>query len=122
MTEYQLVDVVASYNAISQSWVASYFTILTAYFVVAYSVGSRLTRFQAGVVSACFVVSGLMCTWAVKGALTRALEFATEARSLNPERGFAVTPALIWGSTVLLLLGVVVGLRFMWDVRHTKAQ
>ena len=121
MTEYQLVDLVASYNAIVQSWNASYFTLLTAYLVVAYSAGSRLTRFQAGVASTCFVVSCLMCAWAQTGALTRALEFATEARSLNPERDFAVNPALVWVSTVLLLLGIVVGLRFMWDVRHTKA-
>ena len=120
MTEYQLVDLVASYNAITQSWIASYFAMLTAYCVVAYSVGSRLSRFQAGVASAAFVVSGLMSTWAVTGALSRALEFGTQARALNPERSFAVSPAVIWAATGILLLGIVIGLRFMWDVRHTK--
>ena len=71
MTEYELVDVVATYNSNSQSWVATYFTVVTAYLIAAYTVGNKLTRPQVVIVNTCFVAFSGLCAWAVVGSLSR---------------------------------------------------
>lgn len=122
MTEYELVDALASFNSGAGTWSAMYFTILSAYLVAAYLVGSQLNRSQMVIISGAFVVAASMCCFVAVSHTLRSLEFANEVRLLNPNRDFAVKPwvPLAWGS--LLGAGIVIGLKFMWDVRHPKAE
>lgn len=57
MTEYELLDYIASLMANFQTALALYFTIVTAYVVAAFVAGDRLTRLQLAIVNACFVIA-----------------------------------------------------------------
>jgi hypothetical protein len=122
MTEYELVDAIASFNSGSGAWSVTYFTILSAYLIAAYMAGSQLTRSQVIIISGGFSIAASMCCFVAFSHALRSIEFANEVRLLNPNRDFAVRPwvAHTWGA--LLSLGILVALKFMWDVRHPKAE
>ena len=60
MNEYQLVDVMASLQSNVIQGQAITITMLSAYMVVAYTVGAKLTTFQSAFVSIMFLVFGLL--------------------------------------------------------------
>lgn len=122
MTEYELIDAIASFNSGAGAWSAIYFTILSAYLIAAYMAGSQLTRSQVIIISAGFFIAASMCCFVAVSHTLRSLEFANEVRLLNPSRDFAVKLwiAQTWGA--LLSLGILIALKFMWDVRHPKTE
>jgi hypothetical protein len=122
MTEYELVDAAASYNGLLQGWLMAYFTILTAYLITAYAVGYSLNRFQTFVITTCFAVLNSLCVVAVMGTGMRFVELTQQATALNPERTYLVSPALMGITGAVLAAGLLVALRFMWDVRHPKTE
>lgn len=121
MTEYELVDAVASYTSLLHSWLMAYFTILSAYLIAAYAVGYKLTTFQASVVTICFLVLNSLCILATMGSGLRFIDLTQQLTAMNPERVFLVSPALIGASVTVLSAGLLVSLIFMWQVRHPKA-
>ena len=120
MTEYELVDAIASYTGLLHSWLMAYFTVFTAYVVAAYAVGHQLTNFQSFVVTTCFLVLNLMVVVATMGTGMRFIELTQEISVINPERTYLVSPGLIVAAGVVLSIGILVSLKFMWDVRHPK--
>lgn len=120
MTEYELVDAIASYTGLLHSWLMAYFTIFTAYVVSAYVVGCQLTKFQAFVVTTCFLVLSSLVVIATMGTGMRFIELTQQISALNPDRTYLVSPTLIGISGVVLAIGILVSLKFMWDVRHPK--
>ena len=122
MTEYELVDAAASYNGLLQSWLMAYFTILTAYLITAYAVGDQLNRFQVFVITTLFAVLNSLCVAAVMGTGMRFVEFTQQVSDLNPERVYLVSPSMMLTTGTSLSVGILVALRFMWDVRHPKIE
>ena len=120
MTEYELILAAASYNSLVHSWIVTYFAALTAYLIAAYLAGDRFTSSQAMIVSGCFVVFSALSTYAAAAAATRTIEVVRQAQELNPGRESAMTPEVLWVTATILLLGILVALKFMWDVRHPK--
>ena len=100
-----------------------YLTVSTGYLIVAYLVGMQLTKSQALFVSALFAIFAFYALWGVAGYWTTgdearlALETAlADTIDLNH---LGVNPALI--ALPMGILGIVGSLKFMWDVRHPKA-
>ena len=122
MTEYELVDAIASYTGLLHSWLMAYFTVFTAYVVAAYAVGHQLTNFQSFVVTTCFLVLNSMVVVATMGTGMRFIELTQEISVINPERNYLVSPGLIVAAGVVLSIGILVSLKFMWDVRHPKPE
>jgi hypothetical protein len=122
MTEYELVDAIASYTGLLHSWLMAYFTIFTAYMVAAYAVGHQLTNFQSFVVTTCFLVLNSMVVVATMGTGMRFIELTQQISVINPERTYLVSPALMVAAGVVLSIGILVSLKFMWDVRHPKTE
>jgi hypothetical protein len=122
MTEYELVDAIASFNSNMYSWATFYMTALSAYLVTAYILGAKLTRSQTTIINTCFVVFSALGIFAVRGSGMRCLEFVAEVQAINPERGFALTSEMVWVIVSILLLGIFVCLKFMWDIRHPKTE
>lgn len=120
MTEYELVLAAGSYNALVHSWIATYFAAYFAYLLVAYLAGDKFTPSQARIVSVSFVVFSALSTYAAAAAATRTIEFIRQAQELNPGRESAMTTEVLWVTATILLLGILVALKFMWDVRHPK--
>ena len=113
MTEYELIDYIASLMANFQTALALYFTIVTAYVVAAFVAGDRLTRLQLFIVNACFVIAA-----GIVGSLTvlifaRFFSYATE--SSVPDGAPLIDFRWPLG---LLVFAVLVGcLVFMWSIR-----
>ena len=122
MTEYELVDAIASFNSNMYSWASFYLTIIFAYLVAAYILGAKFSKSQTIIVNACFVGFSASGIFGVRGSGMRCLEFVAEVQALNPERGFALTPAVLWVVVAIMLAGILGGLKFMWDIRHSKAE
>ena len=114
MTPYEYVDLAASYHEIALTALMCYFSIFTAYLVAAYLVGSTMNKFQVIAVTGLFLVMELFMTWGVWTYFNMGREY----RKLAGEYTTAVSPGDM--ALVLLIIGVVAGLRFMWDIRHPK--
>jgi hypothetical protein len=116
MTVYEYVDLSASYHGIAVAALMGYFTVLSAYLVVAYSVGAALNRSQV------IAITGLFLVMAAFMTLGTVLYFgaAREYRILSGEYLPPVSAAPI--ALFLLGLGILSGLKFMWDIRHPKTE
>lgn len=119
MTQYEIIDAVGTYQGLAQSGLMNYFAILSAYLVVAYFVGANLSRQQAIIITGLYLVMQLFMTWGI-------FTYFTATRLLAEtitEGGWQAPPIKpIYIAAPLLIFGIIAGLKFMWDVRHTKTQ
>ena len=122
MTEYELADSIASMIAVLLTWIGLSFTFLTAYLVTAYTVGRSLTGSQAWIINTFFCIFQLMTINGTYTSGSRYLEFAEEIRELNPDRIYSFSEAALFASPVVFILVTIFALKFMWDVRHPKAE
>ena len=120
MTEYELIDANISYAGEAAEAIAMYFSIVSAYLVMCYLVGAKLTRQQAVLVSGLFVLTASYLVMSITVWLTRSSEFVIELQQLNPERVFFNGPLLLTATPLLFGFGILASLKFMWDVRHPK--
>ena len=120
MTEAELVQAWGHFFEISQSALAIYISVLSGYLAVAYLIGAKLTQLQVLVLSGLFTVFALFCAANVVVWWQRALEFAFEAKKVNPERLVSNNQAATSIMMVLLVLGVLASLYFMWSTRRHK--
>jgi TRAP-type C4-dicarboxylate transport system permease small subunit len=114
MTEYELMDLSATYAGTAISALMGYFTVLSAYFIVAYAVGTSLNRSQVIAVNGLFLVIALFMIWGSTSYFYVSYDYRTLAGGLDvPVAGWKV-------ALPLLLIGAVSGLKFMRDIRHPK--
>ena len=121
MTEAELVQAWGIFLGNSQTAMALYVSILSGYLVIAYVVGRKLSRFQVRVVSTLFATTALYVTFILTVWWQRALEFALEAKALNPNRIVTNSQLGVYVTGLLFCMGILAALYFMWDVRRTKA-
>jgi hypothetical protein len=116
MTPYEYLDVATSYSELANSSLMGYFSVLCAYFIAAYAVGASMTRNQVTAVTGLFLVMQLFMTWGAGSFFYAARVYRGLAGEWTPTVG----PHYI--AIPLLVLGVISGLKFMWDIRHTKTE
>ena len=122
MTEAELVEAWGIFLGNSQAGLGLYLSILTGYLIVAYLVGEKLTRVQVVIVSVLFVFATTSISLWFFAWWSRALEFAMEAKRLNPDRHVSNSLQATWILTSMLFMGIAASLYFMWTVRHPKAE
>ena len=123
MTEAELIESSANYNALMLGWVSMYFTAFTAFIIAAYLAGNRLTTSQAIFVSGGFLILSALSALSAFGAYgtgTLLVTFANEVELMNPNRQFAANQPTINAGVALLVIGIFGSLKFMWDIRHPK--
>ena len=103
-----------------QTWIATYFTILTAYLITAYVAGIKLTRSQVSIIYGGFVVLGGLCAFGATGAASRLGEFTQQVTEVNPQRDFLASTPVSWAVSAVLFTGLLAAWKFMGDVRHPK--
>jgi len=101
-----------------------YLTVSSGYLIVAYLVGSKLTKAQVLFVSTLFFVFAFYALWGVgqywsSGDQARIALEASEAAPEIELNYLGMNPAVI--ALPMGLLGIIGCLKFMWDVRHTSA-
>ncbi len=65
MTEYEMADVLTSTTHASVNVFSVYVTLMIAYLVATYLVGSKLTNTQMAIISILFVVTASTLVWAL---------------------------------------------------------
>ena len=116
MTEYEFMDLSAAFADTAISALMGYFTVLSAYFIVAYIVGPSLNRGQIIAVNGLFLVMAFFMTWGAGSYFYQSYTYRVLAGAYTP-------PAAAYTVAIpLLIIGVFLGLKFMWDVRHPKAE
>jgi len=120
MTEYEIADLL---TGLVDGTVASfqlYISLIIAFLVATYLAAKRMTRTQIVAVSALFTVAALLATWATYSYLTRAVPLADELELINPDKRYGAQPLTRDVVPIVMLLGILASLKFMWDVRHHK--
>jgi len=118
LTKYELLDLAGTYHGLGTSAGMGYFSIVSAYLIVAFLAGDKLNRQQVIVISGLFVVMALNMTWAAGAYLYFGQGFVFQSGQEMPitviQPHHVITP--------LLLIGIIAALKFMWDVRHPKTE
>ncbi|MEP5623328.1 MAG: hypothetical protein ABJP82_12215 [Hyphomicrobiales bacterium] len=125
MTEYELGEMLHAQSA--QMWQAGqmYFTLVSAYLVVGYLVGGKLSRAQVGVITGLYlvwiasIVTGQFASGEAYVNLQRELR---EMGSLATSTGSHESPITIFSFIFVQIVGVIASLWFMWSVRHPKSE
>ena len=125
MTEYELVDLLRSGVANMLAGQAIYFTQLGSYLLVAYLVGSKLTKFQVSFLNFLLIVmgvtgmSGFLATLRSNfDARDRLIEMGSSQVTMSTEISSAASFTFV-AFRVVVLIGCLV---FMWQVRHPKTE
>lgn len=125
MTEYEILDIVETVNGNTISATGVYFSVLTAYLLVAYVAGLKLTRYQVAFINTVFLfynvvaASNIAVMTQTRIALTqRLLDMSGQERMVSDEASAALMSVFIL-MRIMLVLGAVV---FMWQVRHPKTE
>ena len=123
MSEYELLDLMSSVEGHMATQFSLYLSVVSAYLIVAYLVGIRLTLVQVFIASALMLFSAGGQTWALYASLGRVTEYLELKSQLSPltdyEQNFAAN-TYIWVG--ILAAGVLASLYFMWSVRHPKIE
>lgn len=134
MTEYEIADLAVSTQAIFwQQWELAqgsftninivfdrFGTVLFGYLIVAYFIGAKLTRVQAGIMTALYLFWLGRLGIALKLVMTGASSIRNEMGKLPSDLEQAI-PSFFWLYALcsVLILG---SLYFMWTVRHPKTE
>jgi hypothetical protein len=122
MSEGEIVEAITAYYDLAISLVALYVTVISAYLIVAYLAGSRITSSQMMIISVLFIVMAGVVTYGAYGFLRRAFEYIAMQAELSPELTNYANPMLAYLLPALMLGGIFAALKFMWDVRHPKTE
>ena len=121
MTEYELVDAAGTFQDLGINALMSYFSILSAYLLVGYLLGAKLSRQQTLMITGLYLVAQLFMIWGAIGFFAAARQYMEQASTIQAGGIIPyVKPHLV--ALVFLLFGVVAGLKFMWDVRRAKTE
>ena len=98
-----------------------YISVFSGYLLVAYLIGARLTSLQCAIATGAFLVFGGYCIWGSTVFWNVVYVAALELRPVRAEfLPIDLNPAYL--AFVLLFIGMLGAKKFMWDVRHTKAE
>ena len=122
MTEPELVEALTSYLAAAQSGTTTLIGLLSAYLIVAYLAGDKLTRSQVLLVTALYLYVTAMGIVGTYGSMSRATHYAGELNALNPNDVMYLTDYTAGMSAFGAVACVLASLWFMWSVRHPKTE
>lgn len=120
MTEAELVSAAQSVWANVIALIAIFLSILSAYLVVAYMAGKKMTQSQAVIVSSLFILVSTFLLWGSFVLVQRAIEMATLAIDMSTQRTLGPTPNVARAIVIIFGICPLAALKFMWDVRHPK--
>ena len=126
MTEAEFVGLIQNATSYFMSAFTIWLSIVSAYLIAAYAVGRNLTAVQTFIISVLYIVCSSMFA-----ALT--LLFTTRVATMIQTK-VEKFPAADWpvryddlvaqyislGLALIMVLGVVASLYFMWSIRHPK--
>ena len=122
MTEAELVSAAQALWANVIALMAILLSVVSAYLIVAYLAGSKLTRSQAVIVNSLYILVSVYLVWGSFSLAERAIEHATIAIDMSTQRELGPTPNVARALVALFGVCSLASLKFMWDVRHPKTE
>ncbi len=120
MTAYEMADLAQSNFSNSIAAMALYLTLVFAYLAAAYFVGKDLTRSQATILNAVFLTFALINTFGIAAYTNAAVKIASQV-GISFDLGlFAPKPWVAPAIGIFCLLGIMICLKFMWDLRRPE--
>jgi hypothetical protein len=120
LTEAELIDAMGIYFNLVAEMLTLYLTSTSGFLLVAYLVGARLTPQQLAVVCGLYLAFALVATYLTIGYGLRGIFYATQLKAISPATPLYSTNAVPIALAVVLLLGILASLKFMWDARRSK--
>ena len=126
MTEFELGEML--HNQFTVMWQAGqmYFTLVSAYLIASYMVGTKLTRQQNAVITSLYVV---WITSVIIGQITSADAVLRLVNALLAIDSVALgsgtsleTESAVYSFVFVQIAGVLASLWFMWSIRHPKTE
>ena len=122
MTEYELLDLMASMEEHMATQFSLYLTVISAYMVVAYLAGPKLTTVQTWIASVLMVSAAGGQTWALHVTTGRVNEYLEQKAKLSPLTEYETNvSANAYGWVFVLGCGIIAALYFMWSVRRNRS-
>jgi hypothetical protein len=129
MTEAELLELFELTAANAFAAFTMYLSVMIAYFVTAYFVGNKLSFAQVVLASGLFIFSAFASTGGTIMAIARGAGYVNAAKALSDSIyqtpfWWAYSGSNFWVYFLLITcsVGVILGLYFMWSVRHPKAE
>lgn len=124
MTLYEVGDLLNSTSSNIIAAQAVFFTTITAYLLVAYSVGKSLTTYQVAFINVTFLIAMTTGVMGVVANVSLIAEYNSIRQGLIEQQRLPEVLDTAWVITftavrVVLILGALV---FMWQVRHPKTE
>ena len=126
MNEHDAMEVVNGAVANTLSAQAIFFTVLSAYLAVAYTIGNKLTKYQVAFVNMLFLIAFFNLTanqLTLMESTIYYVQLAIEARGAIEASISGVSPKMnmlmFFSIRFLMLVGAIL---FMWQVRHPKTE
>ena len=122
MTEYELFDLMNGLGSNIIQGQAVFLTVLTAYLVVAYTVGANLTRYQVSFINFTFIIFAIVGIQAQLYNMDQIYAWGADIRKLQGVTSSPGEQASRWlfiSIRILMNLGALI---FMWQVRRSKAE
>ena len=110
MSSYEIADLIFGLVGYGMTALALYFTVISGYLVVAFLVGTDLSRFQTIFISFLFVVFSVILSFGTYSFFAGAYEYGRGAGPIS----FWVAPTLAAAE----ILGVIGALYFMYETRN----
>jgi len=120
VTEAEALELYAMYISNAMTAFTIYISFTFAYLVTAFYVGFKLTSFQVIVAGGIYVISAGSITMSLIGNLQASESILNATTTVIDE--LALHRNGLWVSTMslILTLGIIVSLYFMWSVRNPK--
>ena len=124
MAEYEIFDLINGVNSNVLAGQAIFLTTLSAYLVVAYSVGKSLTTYQVGFINLVFLLMMFVGFHAQVAQLGLVYGLSEQLAAIThyadgPGTTGEVVRIVFTSIRIVLVFGAVV---FMWQVRHPKTE
>jgi hypothetical protein len=122
MTEAELVESISYQFESALTVLSLYVTVTSAYLVVVYLAGSKLTRSQIAIISTLYVFIAVVSTYCFWAWSIWGIHYGDVLRSLEtgaPVFASRYIPGLF---TFAMSSGILASLKFMWDIRHPKTE
>ena len=122
MTEAEVLELAANYSSNAMTAFTIYISFTFAYLITAFYVGKKLTAFQVVTASGLYVVSVGSTVLAVIGALQ--VQYAIQDTKDTVLDRFPIWTGGLWISYMgtILIIGILISLYFMWNVRHSETE
>ena len=122
MTEYELSDLMNGIVSNVIQGQAVFLTTLTAYLIVAYTVGAKLTRYQVSFVNFVYLLFGVVGIQAQLYNFDQVYHWGAQIMQLRGEAPTIAGAVSRWVFISIRLIMLIGSLVFMWQVRHPKTE